>query len=764
MKHLFTYLALFAASISFSQAPLTLKTLEPKQSEHERCYAGVLHQKMIAEDPQYALKMDQFDQYVQSISSDGFAPKSKASYVIPIVFHVMHLGEAVGTGSNVSDEVIVKAVEKMNIAYRNVNNQGGKDTQIEFALAVRDPNGNCTNGITRTNMSSNTTYKNNGVKASSNNGIDDIELKNKIYWNKDNYYNVYIVTEFDNNNGGAGVQGFAYMAGGLRDWACFMASNVKDPNNKTLIHELGHALNLFHTFEGDNNGNACPPNSNPSTQGDRCADTPPHKRSQSDCNANGTNSCDGGSSNSKFVYNYLDYSSDACMRMFTNDQGARMRAACSGPRANMFKSTNLALVGPNKPTSGFATTQGVYCSGAVKLLDKSTCVPNTYTGLTSFSGYSFNWTVTNGTETKTSTDQNPTFNLSSPGWYTVTHKVTGPNGTDTKTVNNAFYYAGGSVSTCTPSFVQAGNFGINIENVKLNEIDNTTDFMQSGTYENFTCSQNTILETGQTYPMSVTINSFGHTSYMVAYIDWNGNGTYEANEKVLSGNVVSQSSSTQSTKVITGNITPPANAVKNKLLKMRVAIDAIQEPSVQKMNCTGAFNVGDIEEYAVLVTGAQCVSLGAFEEVCSYNSSFSLSGGAPAGGAYSGPGVSNGVFNPATAGVGTHTITYTVSPSSECPTNVATAQIVVSACASVEEVINSDLTVYPNPTSSTLNIKGNVENYNEAFLIDIQGRVVAHWNIANTTQFDVSEFVNGAYFFKVVGNNNSVVTKVELRK
>ena len=956
MKHIFTSIVLLISTFLGAQAPLNLTPLPT--STQEKCYAGILHQQMMASNPDYALKMNQFKQAVQSMSG-SFLPKSSAAYVIPVVFHVIHLGEAIGTGSNVSDEVIAHALKKVNENYRNMNNQGGSDTQIEFALAVRDPNGNCTNGITRTDYSSSSSYKNYGVKLDGAQGITDTQLKAIIKWDRTKYYNIYIITEIDNNNGGAGTQGYAYMAGAhgsTDDGAVFMASNIKEDDNKTLTHELGHALNLLHTFEGDGSGNTCPP-SNPAL-GDECADTPPHKRSQSDCVTTGTNACDGGSPNSKFVHNYLNYSSDVCMNQFTNDQGSRMRTACAVTRKSFFYTSNLALVAPTAPVADILLPQDIYCSGTVSLLDNSSCVPNTYTGLTSFSGYTFNWTIKNGATTLTSALQNPTFNPTVAGWYNVTLTVTGPNGSDTKTINDAFYYAGSSITTCTPSFANApANYGINTSNVTFNTINSSTSNALSGTYENFVCSKNTVVEAGNTYPISVTINSYVYTSYFKAYIDWNNNGTYESTEVVLSGNVASTSN--PASKIVTGNVTIPGTAVKNTMLRMRVITEVQTAPSEAKANCgtgtSGKINVGDVEDYAVLIKDAcpystvttqptnksiclnasttfttastaatsyqwevstnngstwtsvtnnanysgattqtlnvnnvpstfnknryrlkltnacgdtfsnsgiltvssgatitqqptnasickaasnvfkvtateattykwqysndgttwsdltnaapysgvttasmtvtnaplalndtkyRCVissdcgspvntnavtltvkdtpavSLNSFNDVCKDDAKFTLSGGSPTGGTYSGAGVTSNMFNPSVAGNGTHTITYKVTQNG-C-SGTATKSIVVNPCLDVEDIYGNNLTIYPNPTNAIIYLKGDVENYENASLIDIQGRLITTWNLKETTQFDLSNFKNGTYFIKIIGKDNSVVTKIEL--
>ena len=154
--------------------------------------------------------------------------------------------------------------------------------------------------------------------------------------------------------------------------------------------------------------------------------------------------------------------------------------------------------------------------------------------------------------------------------------------------------------------------------------------------------------------------------------------------------------------------------------------------------------------------------LGSIAAICDYNAPFTLNVGTPVGGVYSGTGVSGGTFNPSTAGAGTHTITYKVTQSG-C-TGSATTQIVVNECLGVEDVVSNDLTIYPNPTSSIVYLKGTIDNYDVATLIDVQGRVIATWNLKETTQFDLSNFNNGSYFIKIIGKDNSVVTKIELMR
>lgn len=600
MKQFTLFLSLFFSTFLSAQNLLPLTVQDLAHSQQEKCYAGILNEQLMQSDAQYVQRMNDFEQYLEAHRND-LPAKSGAQYVVPVVFHVIHLGEPIGTGTNVSDEAIKRALRVCNERYRNMNNGGGADTQIEFALAVRDPNGNCTNGITRTDYSSNTQYANYGIKLDGSQGITDAQLKAIISWNRSKYYNIYIISEIDDNNGGAGTQGYAYMAsshGNSTDGAVFMASNLIQDFDQTMIHELGHAFNLYHTFEGDNNGNSCPPNSNPTTQGDRCADTPPHKRSPSDCNTTGTNSCDGGSSNALFVHNYMDYSSSTCATQFTADQGARMRAACASTRSSFFTSNN-ALVPVSAPTAGILVGQDIYCSGTVQLFDNSTCTPNTLTHESDFSGITHSWSVTNGSVNLTSTDQNPSFTLSAPGWYHVTLTVDNGQGTNTVSEQNAFYYSGTSVTGCNPNFGNVGPYAMAVSEVSFNTILSATSTIETGTYEDFICSKNTVVNAGQTYPISITLNTYGNPQNFKVYIDWDNNGTYSAAEKVFNGSL-SPSGSTPVSQTFTGSVTIPATAVKNQLLRMRV-ITNVSTPTEANANCTAAITAGDVEDYGVLV-------------------------------------------------------------------------------------------------------------------------------------------------------------------
>ncbi|NBR14231.1 MAG: PKD domain-containing protein, partial [Crocinitomicaceae bacterium] len=580
------------------------------QNQIEKCGSAILHNQMM-NDPSYAQKMSEFELYVKTQSSSN-TPKVAAQYRIPVVVHVLHKGEAVGVGTNVSDADIRAAIKELNNRYRKTAGTAGAgngvDMEIEFALAVRNPSGQCTNGINRVSMTGNATYMASGVRSTTTNGITDAQVKAVTSWDRTKYYNIYLVSEIDNNEGGAGVQGYAYFAsshGTSVDGAVVMASNFTSGTSMTTTHELGHALNLYHTFEGDGSGANCPATTNGcgSNAGDCCADTPPHRRSQSDCNTTGTNSCNGNSSNTLFVRNYMDYSSDGCMNMFTANQKTRALAACSGSRASFFASSNLALVPVAAPVVDFSASSAAICSGqSVTFTDLSACVPNTFLPETNWSNITFSWTFTNGGTVLTSTLQNPTMSFTVAGSYDVTLTVTTATGSNTLTKPGFVILAGNLTNACTPTSTNAGNFGQTISKVVFNTLSNTTDDLTNVAYTNFACSDNTIVQAGNTYPISITGNAgpTGAERFEV-YIDYNNNGVFaNPGELVHSGSIAAGSQTALNTQTLTANVTIPTTAVTNTFLRMRVLADATAI-TANKRTCTSAFSIGDVEDYGIYI-------------------------------------------------------------------------------------------------------------------------------------------------------------------
>lgn len=232
--------------------------------------------------------------------------------IIPIVFHIIHANGP----ENISDEQVHSAVQYLNEDMRKLNSDVSSvipefedivaDCEIEFRIAQLDPQGNCTNGVTRT--VSDLTY------------VGDSDMKQLIQWPRDSYLNVWVCAY------AAGAAGYSLYPSSVNDNPgqdgivlrhdyCGVIGTGSMNTRHTLAHEVGHWLNLRHTW-GNSNDSALPSNCD---SDDLVGDTP---------NTEGWTSCSpygetcGSLDN---VQNFMEYS--GCRMMFTEGQKTRMRNA-----------------------------------------------------------------------------------------------------------------------------------------------------------------------------------------------------------------------------------------------------------------------------------------------------------------------------------------------------------------------------------------------------------------------------------------------------
>ena len=159
------------------------------------------------------------------------------------------------------------------------------------------------------------------------------------------------------------------------------------------------------------------------------------------------------------------------------------------------------------------------------------------------------------------------------------------------------------------------------------------------------------------------------------------------------------------------------------------------------------------------LNAAPTASLGAFTDVCLQDPAFGLTGGLPAGGTYSGTGVSGGNFDPSTAGAGAQTITYTVTENG-C-TDAVSQSITVEDCAGIEEMADFGLEIYPNPATSVVVINaGKDVNFS---MVSEDGKMVypvSSLAMNTETQLEVSHLAKGIYFLHFNNAQGSLVEKV----
>lgn len=269
---------------------------------------------------------------------------------LPIVFHVVHTGSASET--NISEEQILSQLDVLNEEF--------EDSKIQFCMAARDPEGNPTNGITRTDLSSNNEYLINGISNGLGSGADQFQVKYESgCWNPDEYLNYYVVSEINGNDGGNGVQGFAYLGptNDCRDGVVCLYNvtgtvGTLKPGRTlgfTGVHEVGHYLSLYHTFS---NSNDCI-ETNCETQGDQVCDTPPTLSNTQ---------CTNPSCPDALTENFMDYTVESCKDSFTVGQAERMHEQLQTVRADLVDNLSCVPVVDYDVTAATAFYQEEWCT------------------------------------------------------------------------------------------------------------------------------------------------------------------------------------------------------------------------------------------------------------------------------------------------------------------------------------------------------------------------------------------------------------------
>ena len=295
----------------------------------EKCgtklYTDLLKEKY----PQYRAAREKVnletDKWLQN--NPDYSPKTIIT--VPVVVHVVWNTNA----ENISDSQIFSQIDILNDDFRRTNSDASNtpavwqnvaaDCEIDFCLATIGPNGAPTTGITRTQTSQTSfSISSDNVKYTSMGGINP--------WPQDDYLNIWVCDL------GGGLLGYATPPsnwsnpedGVVIGYRYFGSTGVvQAPYNKgrTATHEVGHWLNLDHIWGDSNCGN------------DNCSDTPVQQSANYSCpNFPSTSNCSGNGNNGDMFMNYMDYTNDACMNLFTNNQKSRMISAINQYRSNLL--------------------------------------------------------------------------------------------------------------------------------------------------------------------------------------------------------------------------------------------------------------------------------------------------------------------------------------------------------------------------------------------------------------------------------------------
>ena len=354
-------LSLFSINWTFAQATTTNEILLfgkkkiTKQGSVIRCASTEYEEYLKSKNPNI-LSTSEFEQWItpkiklekNKKPSTTKGLKTNAVITIPVVIHVIHSGDILGVDENIFDEQVVSQIRVLNDDFRRKSgtpgfntNPVGADVEIEFSLAKRDPSGVLSNGINRVNL---------GQESWSTTDINDI-VKPQTQWDPEKYLNIWVVNlsrtdllgyaQFPSDSGLSGINtsgGPASTDGVVIGYKYFGSSEyytngtytTNYDKGRTTSHEVGHWLGLRHIW-GDGGCDV----------DDFCEDTPNAGQENEGCPI-GADSCPT-SPGMDMVENYMDYTYDACMNIFTADQKTRMITVMNNSIRRVSLQTSDAL-------------------------------------------------------------------------------------------------------------------------------------------------------------------------------------------------------------------------------------------------------------------------------------------------------------------------------------------------------------------------------------------------------------------------------------
>lgn len=421
---------------------LPFLTIAQKENKEWICSAARRNNEIIENDPSKKAILEQAHERALKWTEEHYGEvkvnengKKVVSYVIPVVWHVIHNDGP----ENISRQTIEEEITRLNEDFQKLNTDIvfahaafagiAADCEIEFRLARLDPDGNCTEGITRTK--STLTY-----------AMDESAkfLPGAESWNRNGryYLNIWMGVSLEN-----GAGGYAYYPGTIGMNQDGLVLRYQQLGN-TVTHEVGHWLNLAHLWGSTNNPG---PGQTPDncTVDDGVADTP-NTLGQTGCTE--TSSSCGSIDN---VQNYMEY--NFCSVMFTEGQKMRMHATLNddtGKRQTMASIANLALTGVEDPyvqdpiclllDADFTYNKEWICEGdSVSFEDY-----NTYNGVQT----QWSWDFVGGTPNNSSLES-PTIVYNTAGVYSVTYSPGNAAGFATPMVKNNII----TVSNITPDYL-----------------------------------------------------------------------------------------------------------------------------------------------------------------------------------------------------------------------------------------------------------------------------------------------------------------------
>ena len=300
------------------------------------CLTSEYQQKELANDPSMAEQSQKIEQFIQSKIVNAPASASAARLLhqvikIPVVVHILYHQP----GENISDQRVYSVMEALNQCFRRTNPDTSNtpasfkplaaDCEIEFYLAISDPRRKSTTGIIHKYTPIAEWQADDKMKFSAEMGEDA--------WDSQKYLNIWVCNV-------RRIAGYSSVPGSLAgkdgivlDYTVF-ATNASAgyEMGRTTVHETGHWLGLKHIWGDAYCGD------------DLVEDTPKQGNFTSGCPTGIRSSCSNAPAGDMYM-NYMDYTNDACINLFTEGQKARMRSLFDpgGPRNSILYSLGLSL-------------------------------------------------------------------------------------------------------------------------------------------------------------------------------------------------------------------------------------------------------------------------------------------------------------------------------------------------------------------------------------------------------------------------------------
>lgn len=430
---------LFISLFLLGTMPLIAQT---QTEEGTVCITHGYHEELRAQYPQIPSE-EVYERHFQQAMAESYSKaQSREILRIPVVVHIIHNGEAVGSGANIPLDHVLSQMQVLQEDFRKLPGTPGDndnpvsiDSEIEFCLAYLDPDGKVLEelGVDRVDA----TQMNFTSGPYSSSYIDQV-IKPQTSWDPTRYMNVWVVDGISGGGGGQ-IAGYAFRpaaVGGIpglpitgvppsidgfvvdRDFFGRQGSS----DGRTATHEIGHWLGLNHLAGPHNAGSS---NLSCDTD-DFCDDTPNTESSLGGCN--GRTTCGTEDATDNYMIGFVAN----CRNAFTTCQVERMRAVLLNSSQRLPLLSSAVCDRPTTPPSAaFTVGETQTCDGRVEFFDESTDIPTQWF-----------WLFGDG---QTSEERNPVVQYQAGGTYSVTLIASNEKGASSTIMQIEVNLVGGTV-------------------------------------------------------------------------------------------------------------------------------------------------------------------------------------------------------------------------------------------------------------------------------------------------------------------------------